>query len=69
VEVGPGKPLGEGAVIQIPLTIRIPPNSPPANHWGAKASDLGQILLETNHPKQSELQILVRFAIKPEATR
>ena len=67
VDVGPGRPLGEGAVVQIPLTLRIPPDSPPANHLGAKASDLGQVDLETNHPKQPQLRILVRFAIKPEA--
>jgi len=66
VDVGPGKPLGEGAVVQFPLTIRIPPNSRPVNHWGARASDLGRLVLETSHPKQPHLSILVRFAVRPE---
>ena len=66
VDVGPSKPLGEGTVVQHPFTIRVPANSRPVNHLGAKASDLGQLILETNHPKQPRLRMLVRFAVKPE---
>lgn len=64
VKAGDGKPLGEGAVLQIPLTIRIPPGERVANHLGSKASDLGQIVLATGHPQQPELRILVRFAVR-----
>ena len=64
VEVGPGKQLGDGAVIRIPLTIRIPPGSRAANYLGSRADELGQIVLQTGHPQQPELRILVRFAVK-----
>ena len=66
VDVGEGKPLGDGAVTQIPLSIRIPPGNRPANYLGSKASDLGQIVFATGHPQQPELRILVRFAVRPD---
>jgi hypothetical protein len=66
VDVGQGKPIGQGAVIQIPLSIRIPPGNRAANHLGSKASDLGQIVFETGHPQQPELRVLVRFAVRPD---
>ena len=69
VEVGQGKPLGSGEVIQIPLTIRIPPGSPAANFLGSQADELGRIVLETGHPQQSELRILVRFRVKVDPAR
>jgi hypothetical protein len=68
VDVGLGRPLGRGAVTQIPLSIRIPPGSRAANYLGAKAGDLGQIVFETGHPQQPELRILVRFAVRPDPT-
>jgi len=69
VEVGPAKQIGDAAVTQIPLTIRIPPGDRVANHLGSKASELGQIVLETGHPKQPELRILVRFAVRLDPAR
>jgi hypothetical protein len=69
VDVGQGKPIGQGAVIQIPLSIRIPPGNRAANHLGSKASDLGQIVFETGHPQQPELRILVRFAVRPDPAK
>jgi hypothetical protein len=69
VDVGQSKPIGQGAVTQIPLSIRIPPGNRAANHLGSKASDLGQIVFETGHPQQPELRILVRFAVRPDPAR
>jgi hypothetical protein len=69
VDVGQGKPIGQGAVIQIPLSIRIPPGNRAANYLGSKASDLGQIVFETGHPQQPELRILVRFAVRPDPAK
>ena len=66
VDVGQAKLIGQGAVTQIPLTIRILPGKQAANHLGSKVSDLGQIVLETGHPQQPELRILVRFAVRPD---
>ena len=61
--------MGDGSVIQIPWTLRIPPDSRPANHLGSQASDLGQIVLETGHPQEPELRVFVRFAVRPEPAR
>ena len=75
VQVGQSKQLGEGrttagdSVIRIPLTIRIPPGSQEVNHLGSKADELGQIVIETGHPQQPELQILVRFRVKADKRR
>jgi len=66
VEVGEAKSLGNGAVFRIPLTIRIPPGSRAANYLGTKADELGRIVLRTGHPQQPELEILVRFSVKPD---
>lgn len=69
VEVGEATPLGEGAVTKIPLSIRISPGDRAANYLGSKASDLGQIVLATDHPRQPELRILVRFAVRPDPAK
>jgi hypothetical protein len=69
LEVGPSRPLGGGAVTQIPLTVRIPPGRRVANHLGSKASELGRIVIQTGHPKQPELRILVRFAVRLDPAR
>jgi hypothetical protein len=66
VEAGQSRRIGQSAVFQIPLTIRIPPGNRVANHLGSKASELGRIVLKTGHPKQPELRILVRFAVRLE---
>jgi hypothetical protein len=69
VEAGSGQQLGAGPVFRFPLTIRIPPRSRAANHLGTKPADLGQIVIETGHPQEPELRLLVRFAVKPDVTR
>jgi hypothetical protein len=69
VEVGQSKPLGTGGVIGIPLTVRIPAGSRAVNYLGSRADQLGQIIIETGHPGQPELRMLVRFAVKVDPTR
>ena len=66
LKVSLGKPgeINNGAVMQMPLTIDIPKNSPPANHLGSDQGKLGEILLKTTHPRVPKLRILVRFAIE-----
>jgi hypothetical protein len=67
VTVGETTSLGsEGAATQTPLTVQIPKGSRPANHWGSDQGKLGQIVLETNHPRMPRLRILVRFLIEEE---
>jgi hypothetical protein len=62
-ELGTPKHVGNGAT-QVPLTITIPPGSPPANHLGSEQGKLGRITIETNHPRTPKLNILVRFAVE-----
>jgi hypothetical protein len=64
VEVGQTTVVGDGATAHTPLIIQIPPGSRPANHLGSEEGKLGQILLETNHPRVPQVRILVRFAVE-----
>jgi hypothetical protein len=52
------------AVTQTPLEIAIPPGSPAENHLGSEQGKLGQIILETTHPRAPKLRILVRFVVE-----
>ncbi|MEN6498182.1 MAG: DUF1573 domain-containing protein [Thermoguttaceae bacterium] len=63
-ELGTPKPIQGGSATQVPLTITIPPGSPPANHLGSEQGKVGRIMIETNHPHSPKLLILVRFAIE-----
>jgi hypothetical protein len=53
--------IGSGTVSQTPLVIRIPKGSRRAYYLG---SDLGEILIKTNHPDIPLLRIHVRFAVE-----
>jgi hypothetical protein len=64
VEPGKRQQLADGKVALIPLTIRIPKDSRPANHLGSTEGRLGRITLETTHPDVPQLRILLRFAIE-----
>lgn len=63
-KLGTPMPVQGGKATQVPLTITIPPGSPPANHLGSEQGKLGRITIETNHPHTPKLLILVRFAIE-----
>jgi hypothetical protein len=52
--------LNAGAVVQIPLTVKIPPGSPPANYM----VNYGKILIETDHADAKQLRIWVQFAVE-----
>ena len=64
--VGEPSLIAGGATSETPLVIRIPPGSRPANHLGADQGELGEIVLETNHPRTPRLRIMVRFLIERE---
>ncbi len=55
------RPIGDGAVTQTPLVIRVPKGSRPADYLGA---ELGEILIKTTHPQIPLLRIRVRFAVE-----
>jgi len=64
VRLGATSEINNGAVVQTPLIIDIPPGSPPANHLGSEQGQLGEIVIETTHPLVHKLRILVRFAVE-----
>jgi hypothetical protein len=64
VSLGKRIEINEGAIVQVPLLIEIPPGSPPANHLGSSQGRMGEILLETAAPRVLKVRIFVRFAIE-----
>jgi hypothetical protein len=60
VTLGQGTDLSSGAVVQIPLVIKIPPGSRPVNHM----QEYGKIVLETSHPEGEKLVVRVQFAVQ-----
>jgi len=64
VDVGETGSMSDGALTRTPLTVRIPAGSPPANHRGPPQGELGRIVLDTNHPLQPQLEILLRFVVE-----
>ncbi len=64
VSLGTPSEINNGAVVQFPLLLDIPPGSRAANHLGSEQGALGEINLETTHPQVPKLRILVRFAIE-----
>lgn len=64
LSLGPPREINHGAVIQVPLTVDIPPGSPAVNRLGTEQGRLGEIILQTSHPQVPKLRILVRFAIE-----
>ena len=64
VTLGERREINNGAVVQTPLLIDIPPDSPTVNCLGSDLGKFGEIILETTHPQVPKLRILVRMAIE-----
>jgi hypothetical protein len=64
IDLGKTTSVSNGALTRTPLTVRIPAGSPPGNHLGPPQGELGRIVIETNHPQQPQLEILLRFAVQ-----
>jgi hypothetical protein len=64
VTIGEKTEINQGAVVQFPLTIEIPPGSPYVNHLGSKLGKLAQIIIETTHPDAKQVKIPLRFAVE-----
>ncbi len=58
--LGEPSELNAGAVVQIPLVVKIPPGSPLSNHL----LDYGKIFLDTDHPAAKQIRIRVQFAVE-----
>jgi hypothetical protein len=65
VDIGESKPVGTGGVVRTPLTIVVPPGSPPANNLCSEQAPPGRIVLDTGHPDTPRLTIRVCIAIAP----
>lgn len=63
VTVGEPRPVGNGAVFRIPITLVIPPGSQPANHICSPQAPGGRIVLETGHPDSPTFTIPLCVAI------
>lgn len=64
VKLGEKTELKDGQVTQVPVTIKVPAGSPPANHLGTVLGKIGEVVLETNHPDLKEVPIKVYFAVE-----
>ena len=58
------KGLSENGVVQIPVTIEVPPGAPPANHLDSELGKPGVVILETNHPEVKQFSINLHFAVE-----
>ncbi len=65
VTVGEPSELSSGAVTQIPLTIEIPPDAPPANHLGTEQGKYGEVILETTHADIKQIRMYLQFVTVP----
>jgi hypothetical protein len=64
VSLGQPTELNNGATVQTPLLIEIPPGSPSANYLGWNQSPLGEIILETTHPQIPKVRLSLRMAVE-----
>ena len=65
VDIGAGKPVGDKGMIRIPISITIPPGSPPANHRCSEQGPAGRIVLDTGHPENPLFTIPICVVIGP----
>lgn len=63
VTLGKRREINGGKVVQTPLLIDIPPDSPVVNCLGTDLGKYGEIVLETTHPQVPKLRILVKMTI------
>jgi hypothetical protein len=52
-----------GRVVKLPLIVEIPPGVGPVSRLGTQQGDLGEILIQTNHPRAQQLRLRVRFVV------
>jgi len=64
VELGQTKASADGASTRTPLVVRVAAGSPTGDHLGPPQGELGQIVIDTTHPQQPQLQLPVSFSVK-----
>jgi len=65
VTLGEPQPVGGGALVRVPLQIRVPPNAEEGSYFGIDRSGMGRVVLTSNLPQQPEVEIHVRLVIGP----
>jgi len=65
VEPGEPRPVGDGAVVRIPVSISIPPGSPAASHLGTDVAPTGSVVFDTGHPQMATLTLRVCVTVIP----
>ncbi len=63
--LGQSSPYDNGQAVRIPLVIEIPAGTPPMSFQGPRASQLGEITLETGLDEMPRLKIRVKFVVDP----
>ncbi len=62
VSLGAASELNSG-VMQIPLSIEIPPGSPPMNRLGSDQGKYAEVVLDTTHPLVRKIRLYLQFVI------
>lgn len=65
VDIGAGRPVGDKGMVRIPISITIPPGSPPTNHRCSEQGPAGRIVLDTGHPENPVFTIPICVVIGP----
>lgn len=67
VSFGPKRVVraGDDPVVHVPLVVEVPKGAKPANFLSWRPTEMGQILIETNHPEAPQVRLWVRFAVIP----
>lgn len=61
VDIGQPIPAGGGRSTLLPVTVRVPKDSRPANYFGWDEDSTARVILSTNHPEATRIKIGVRF--------
>jgi len=65
LQVTIGKPQASSdSVVLVPVTFIVPPTLPPVKLVGDDPAQLGRVVIQTTHPEQKELEILVRMTVE-----
>jgi len=58
-----GEPIGRSSTVLVPLTLTVDPAAPPTDLMGRGTDDFGIVVIKTDDPNLSPLELKVRFSI------
>ena len=59
-----GEPIGRGSMTLYPLNIEFTPGADTVERLGNNSKDYGQIMIESNNPKVTKMQIALKFSLE-----